>query len=193
MDPVENPQPNTETTPETKAPDDQTSVEAGHQVPRVGGRPPLYSAELLSQAYWYLDHFNKGGEEHIPTIAGLADHLKVSRETCYAWSEDPEKEEFSDIMASVMRKQEKILVNKGLLGSFNSTVTKLMLTKHNYSDKVETDITTGGEKINELPAKDKAKLDAILDGNKTATTEQGSAPTDDGAQDQPTRAEVPSK
>ena len=38
-----------------------------------------------------------------------------------------------------MKKQEKDLINKGLTGDFNSTITKLILTKHGYSDKQDID------------------------------------------------------
>ncbi|WP_415843310.1 terminase small subunit [Xenorhabdus thuongxuanensis] len=31
------------------------------------------------------------------------------------------------------------LINKGLTGDFNSTIAKMMLTKHGYSDKQEID------------------------------------------------------
>jgi hypothetical protein len=40
-----------------------------------------------------------------------------------------------------MQKQEKGLLKGGIEGTYNSTITKLMLTKHNYSDKQETALT----------------------------------------------------
>jgi len=44
--------------------------------------------------------------------------------------------------------QERKLICNGLMGDFNPAITKMMLTKHGYSDKMETDITTKGQSIN---------------------------------------------
>lgn len=101
------------------------------------GRPSLYTPELLEKAYEYLEVWDAGGDQVIPSIAGLALHIGVCRDTCHAWVKDEEKEKFSDIYKEVMMKQEVTLANKGLTGAFNSTITKLMMTKHNYSDKQE--------------------------------------------------------
>jgi hypothetical protein len=40
-----------------------------------------------------------------------------------------------------------MLMSKGLTNEFNSTITKLMLANHGHSEKTSTDITSGGEKI----------------------------------------------
>ena len=45
-------------------------------------------------------------------------------------------------------KQEMLLINGGLSQQFSGVITKLMLTNHGYSDKVQTDVTTNGESIN---------------------------------------------
>ena len=82
----------------------------------------------------YLEH-----DEIYPSIAGLAVFLKKSRETIHKWAR--ENEQFSDIVTRLMAKQEKILANSGLKGETNSTITKLLLTKHGYSDKVENALT----------------------------------------------------
>ena len=37
------------------------------------------------------------------------------------------------------------LIAKGLKGEFNASITKLMLTKHGYTDK--QDVTTGGKEL----------------------------------------------
>jgi hypothetical protein len=64
-------------------------------------------------------------------------HLGISRETLYAWSRDEDKSEFSDLLSQVRTAQERQLINEGLRGNFNSTITKLLLNKHGYSDKSE--------------------------------------------------------
>ena len=73
----------------------------------------------------------------VPSIAGLACFMGVTRETIYAWRDKDSA--FSDILNSVMALQERGLINGGLAGGFNGPVTKMMLTKHGYSDKIEQD------------------------------------------------------
>ncbi|MEN7471298.1 terminase small subunit, partial [Providencia stuartii] len=40
---------------------------------------------------------------------------------------------------SIKTLQENRLINKGLIGEFNPTITKLMLANHGYSEKQEVD------------------------------------------------------
>jgi hypothetical protein len=44
-----------------------------------------------------------------------------------------------------MQVQSKTLVNNGLNNTFNSAITKLVLGKHGYHEKMDQDITTKGE------------------------------------------------
>jgi DNA-binding phage protein len=99
-------------------------------------RPTDYNPEILERALHYLANFKELGDV-VPTVAGMACEIGVSRETIYAWSKDETKPEFSDILMQVMEKQERNLVNGGLAGGFNPAVTKMLLTKHGYSDKSE--------------------------------------------------------
>lgn len=112
-------------------------------------RPTDYSQELLDKALDYAENFESYGDV-VPTVAGMACEIGVSRETIYAWSKQDDKREFSDILTRVMEFQERKLVNGGLAGGFNPAVTKMMLTKHGYSDKQEVDHTTRGEAINRI-------------------------------------------
>jgi hypothetical protein len=73
----------------------------------------------------------------IPSIAGLACYCGKTREAIYNYQR--ESTEFSDIVSSILALQENKLLNGGLNGSMNASITKLILTKHNYNDKVETD------------------------------------------------------
>lgn len=101
-------------------------------------RPTEYSEEILRQAREYLDNYEEQGDS-IPSIAGLSDTLKKSRETMYAWAKDPEKQEFSYTLAQIEAKQHRVLLSKGLEGEFNAAITKLLLHNHGYSDKQEVD------------------------------------------------------
>ena len=109
------------------------------------GRPTKYNKDILIKSKEYLANYAELGDP-VPTIAGLACELKVSRGTLYDWAAEEGKEEFTDILESIMAKQERVLAGKGLTGDFNPNITKMMLTKHGYSDK--QDVNLGGQKGN---------------------------------------------
>ncbi len=88
------------------------------------GRPTKYTKELIEKAKDYVDNYMEH-EDMIPSIASLSLVLGVDRSTLYAW--EKEYKEFSYILADIKAKQEKILINKGLSGDFNSNITKLVL------------------------------------------------------------------
>ena len=100
-------------------------------------RPSKYTPEMLARAREYIEVYEKL-DEVMPSIAGLSVYLKIARETIYAWSAEEGKGEFSDIVTELLSKQELKLSNGGLKGELNASITKLMLTKHGYSDKVES-------------------------------------------------------
>jgi hypothetical protein len=122
------------------------------------GRPTDYSEEILSQSKVYIDScedelisFVSGQGENftkyeqklkvkIPTIEGLALYLKIHRSTLYAWQK--EHKEFSDIIEELQQKQSDRLLSNGLSGDYNSTIAKVLLTKHGYTDKQEIDQKT---------------------------------------------------
>jgi len=102
-----------------------------------GGRPLEYGKEMCEKAKKYIeeckDSFNGGKiDVKFPNKGGLALYLGVSRETLYDWAE--KYPEFSDIMRELMAKQEERLLNGGLSGNYNSTIAKLILSKHGYRD-----------------------------------------------------------
>lgn len=100
----------------------------------AGGRPTDYTPELIEKALDYAENFDQYGDA-VPTVAGLACELGTHRDTIYNWAKDDSKPEFFDIFNKIMQAQERKLVNGGLAGGFNPAVTKMMLTKHGYSDK----------------------------------------------------------
>jgi hypothetical protein len=107
----------------------------------TAGRPTVYGPEVLKKARVYVTSFKDMGDL-VPSIAGLACVLSVTRETCRAWGNDPQKAEFSAILMELAQRQERELMNNGLAGNFNAAITKMMMTKHGYSDKVEQDHTS---------------------------------------------------
>lgn len=112
----------------------------------AGGRPTKYSEQTLETAKDYIANHNDYGDV-IPSVVGLAVALETHRDTVYDWVKDKNKPEFSDIVKRLATNQERKLLNGGLDNSFNPTIAKLLLGKHGYSDKQETDITSGGEKL----------------------------------------------
>lgn len=118
----------------------------------AGGRPTEYTPELLEKAEEYLNKLKN--DERVndinavftpPSVAHLAVELGVSRKSLYNWAE--QHEEFLHILEQILAIQEDMLLDRGLIGQYNSTIAKLMLTKHGYSDKTETDVTSGGKII----------------------------------------------
>ena len=103
------------------------------------GRPTKYNGGVLNKTKEYVLNYYEYGDV-VPSIAGLAMALGVSRETIYAWSKDGDKKEFSDTVRTILANQEKILLKNGLTGEFNPTITKLVLANHGYHDKLQTQV-----------------------------------------------------
>ncbi len=102
------------------------------------GRPTTYTDEMISKSLEYLEVYGTL-EELIPTVVGLCRYIKRSKSIVYDWAKDPEKAIFSDILCQIEELQHIKLVNGGLSSAFNPAITKMMLTKHGYSDKQEID------------------------------------------------------
>lgn len=100
------------------------------------GRPSEL-ADCLVKAKEYLLGGFKDVEEVVPSIAGLACYLGKARSRVYEYGKL--NEEFKDTLEAIQSLQESLLVNRGLTGDFNSTITKLMLSNHGYSEKQEID------------------------------------------------------
>ena len=118
---------------------------------QVIGRPTLYSEDMLQRAQEYVEQFNSSVVdkesdsiklEVIPSVAGLSLHLGISRTTIYDWAKDEDKKDFSNTLERLNALQEAALLNGGLQGRFNANIAKLALANHNYSDKIQTDMTS---------------------------------------------------
>jgi hypothetical protein len=104
-------------------------------------RPTKYCPEIVQRAKEYVDGAYLEEGEVLPTIEGLSLYLDISRDTVYAWGKHEDRQAFSDILGTVMAKQGRELLNGGLKGTYNPTITKLMLTKHDYSDKSQSEVS----------------------------------------------------
>jgi hypothetical protein len=105
------------------------------------GRPTKYTPALVAKAWEYANGGWVECGDPVPSVAGLACEIGVRRETCHAWAEDKTKD-FSNILGVIAENQERQLVKNGLLGEFSSPITKMMMTKHGYSDRIEQDNTS---------------------------------------------------
>jgi hypothetical protein len=123
-------------------------------------RPTDYNEEIVSQTQDYIDSCNDEtiqevtGESEkftsyknklkvkLPTIEGLALYLKIHKDTIYEWEKI--HEEFSDVIALLRAKQAEALINNGLSGDYNSTIAKVLLSKHGYKEEVKTDTEHSG-------------------------------------------------
>ena len=115
------------------------------------GAPTKYKKEFIGKATEYLDTYEQLGDK-IPTIEGFADHIEVSKKTIYNWVSGKKpiaSKEFLHALERIGTRQGKILQNKGLDSTFNSTIAKLMLSA-NHDMREKTDTTSDGESINTL-------------------------------------------
>lgn len=145
-------------------------------------RPSIYSEDILKLTETYIDECtsdyqvvrkpyidNEGKEKEkidikyevkLPTIEGLAYHLNIHKDTVYAWRK--EKEEFSYLIERLLAKQASQLVNKGLSGDYNSTIAKVLLTKHGYREG--TDVTTNDKDLNLVTPESKEVVEKAFKG-----------------------------
>lgn len=108
-----------------------------------GGRPTLYSENMLNEVFAYLSRLN---HDELPTMAGLALHLGVSKDTLNEW--EKVHSEFSVALKRVMLKQEVKLINDGIYGGkeVNATIVKLLL-QNNHGMREKQDVTTDGKQM----------------------------------------------
>jgi len=137
----------------------------------VTGRPSKYSEEILERTEQYIESCEDDLANKIvnlPTIEGLAYELKVNKTTIYEWRKI--HEDFSNLIADLLAKQAKALVNCGLAGTYNSTIAKVLLTKHGYREG--QDITTMDEKLSTgvimLPQKNDRTLETTTETDRSA-------------------------
>ena len=106
----------------------------------AGGRPTDYSQAMLDAAEEYIINYKEIHGDAIPSIAGLACVLGVSKSTVYLWRDNHPK--FSDTLSRILTWQERDTINGGITGEFNSTISKLVLANHGYSDTSTVNQTT---------------------------------------------------
>lgn len=104
-------------------------------------RPTKYSKEMQARADAYVDGGFCECGDIVPSRAGLALELRVSRETLTNW--ERVHPEFLGTLERLSWLQERISLNGGLKGELNPTIVKLLLSNHGYSDRQEIDHRSG--------------------------------------------------
>ncbi|OAT34876.1 DNA-packaging protein [Proteus myxofaciens] len=140
----------------------------GQQSKQVGC-PSKLTNELIAKAKEYLYGGYKENEgQVIPSIAGLACYLGIARSTVYEYGKQDSElgREFSDTLDGIMAFQEMKLINSGLAGDFNATITKLMLANHGYSEKQEVDHQSSDGSMSQAPTKIVLVAGGNNDGSK---------------------------
>jgi hypothetical protein len=102
------------------------------------GRPTLYNEELQAKADEYLTNWHE--RDAVPSRVGLCCYLGISKRVSHDWGAIHEP--FLHTLEAIEALQEYTAINKGITGEFNSTITKLVLVNHGYSDKKEAESTT---------------------------------------------------
>ena len=99
-------------------------------------RPTDCTPDILEKCRDYVDGAY-AESSLIPSIVGMCRYVGVARSTLFLWKKDNRNEQFSDYFEQCLENQEEKLLNGGLGGDFNPAITKMILTKHGYSDKIE--------------------------------------------------------
>lgn len=105
----------------------------------TAGAPTKYTPEIQKAADEYVNGGFVEVGDVVPSRAGLAIHLDLSRNTLGNWESHPK---FLRTLEKVNFLQERISLNGGLSGNLNSTIVKLLLANHGYSDKQQNDHTS---------------------------------------------------
>jgi hypothetical protein len=111
------------------------------------GRPPKLTDEQREEVYTAFDEYIRNEPDptvvHFVSSDETAMQYNVSRDNINDW------EEFSTLQKKAIQKQEAYLLRNGGRGVYNPTMAifRLKQPQHGYKDRIDSDITTGGEKI----------------------------------------------
>jgi len=112
-------------------------------------RPTKYTQEIQEKADRYVYEHEKF-DDPLPSMEGLAFALGIHRSTLYDWANSGEKPEFSDTLERIQLQQARLLISKGLKNEFNTTIVKLMMANHGYSERIQNDMIVHDDKV-EMP------------------------------------------
>ncbi len=110
----------------------------------LGGAPSKYTDEVKLKIAEYLEAHLDNND--VPSVAGLAVFLSISKKTLYNWGEDDPG--LLHTLETLKNIQEAKLLKGGLNGTYNATIVKLMLANHGYRDR--QDITSDDKSISPI-------------------------------------------
>ena len=116
----------------------------------TGGRPTKLTDELIAKAEMYLVDY-MSNDDIVPSVAGLSCYLDVAKSSIYKYRDEDAR--FSDTLERIESLQEKMLLKGGLMGDFNPTITKLMMSNHGYSEKQQVDNTSSDGSMAPMPTR----------------------------------------
>lgn len=112
-----------------------------------GGRPPKLTKEERVEVYEAFRRYIERTPD--PMIVGFcawdptAQKYMITKDNLYDWKE------FSELRKIAIEKQEAYLVTGATTNRLNPTMAifRLKQPQHGYKDKVEADLTSGGDKL----------------------------------------------
>lgn len=124
-----------------------TEPTIGQQSKHPGGRPRKLTVEQTLKVYNAFEKYINTEDD--PTIVGFcafdktAIKYKLTKDNIHDWVE------FSELRKRAIQKQEATLLKLAGNGKYNPTVAifRLKQPQHGYKDRVDSDITSGGEKL----------------------------------------------
>lgn len=97
-----------------------------------------YGQDVLNEAVNYVNNYDVIYGDRVPSRAGLCRALSIGKQSLYRWGELHEA--FRMVLEQLALEKERKLINNGLIGTFNSNITKLMLAEDGYMDRSSIDI-----------------------------------------------------
>lgn len=146
-------------------------------------RPSKLTPELIAKSREYLAtcrdeviFSDKGSVSYVnvklPSRVGLARFIGIHNDTLIEWCKEKKTdneernnliEQFSEIVKDIDDEQHMRLVNNGLGGLYNPKTNSMMLAKHGYSERIETEQNiTGVMTVNNI-----SQILDKLDGQET--------------------------
>jgi hypothetical protein len=139
--------------------------------PKTGLILTSLTPDIIPKCYEYIYDVKAGNAkgEVIPTLAGLALFLGVTRKTLLNWEkQQQDNESYGEIMEAfdmLDTNQEVITVNGGLTGVFNPGLVKIIMGKYGYVEVNKVDNTSSDGSMTPVAnARDlsDAELEAII-------------------------------
>jgi hypothetical protein len=128
-------------------------------------RPTKLTEAVLAKAREYVDTGWSKQKHAVPMIEGLALYIGTHRVTVREWVDNPPKDanenetdkqfklrislhkRFSDIVRDLDTIQALELGSGALKNKLNAKTANMMLSKHGYVERKETDITSQGQSV----------------------------------------------